>query len=71
MWHANIYWKHVFSKRVVINYIRNYASKAERGQPTFHDMLMHASNIENPHEPYAHAYRCILCDTIADRDIGE
>ena len=33
-------------------------------------MLMRVSNIENPHEPAAHAYRRLLTETIVDRDIG-
>lgn len=70
MWRANIDWKPILSKRVVINYIAKYASKAEKGSETFHDMLMRLSTIENPTDLAACAYRCFLCETIVDRDIG-
>lgn len=70
MWWANIDWKPILSKNVVINYIAKYAAKAEKGSETFHDMLMRISSIQNPNEPAARAYRTLLCETIVDRDIG-
>jgi len=57
MCRANMDWKPILSKRVVINCIAKYASKAEKGSETFHDMLMRLSTIENPIEPTARAYR--------------
>jgi len=70
MWHANMDWKPILSRHVVINYIEEYVAKVEKGSESFHDMLMCIYSIQNPNEQVSRAHRTLLCENIVDRDIG-
>ncbi|XP_059076823.1 uncharacterized protein LOC131057818 [Cryptomeria japonica] len=67
---ANIDWQPVLSKHAVVKYIAKYAAKAEKSSETYHQMLMRLSNMEDPNDLAARAYRRLLTETIIERDIG-
>ena len=70
LWRANIDWQPVLSRHAVIKYIAKYASKAEKSSETYHQMLMRLSNMENPDDLAARAYKRLLTETLIERDIG-
>ncbi|XP_059064746.1 uncharacterized protein LOC131856825 [Cryptomeria japonica] len=70
LWRANIDWQLVLSKYVVIKYIAKYAAKAEKSSETYHQMLMHLSEMENPDDLAARAYRRLLTETVIERDMS-
>ncbi|XP_059076868.1 uncharacterized protein LOC131031330 [Cryptomeria japonica] len=70
LWRANIDWQPILSKHAVVKYIAKYAAKAEKSSETHHQMLMRLSNMEDPNDLAARAYRRLLTETIIERDIG-
>ncbi|XP_059076947.1 uncharacterized protein LOC131876152 [Cryptomeria japonica] len=70
LWRANIDWQPILSKHAVVKYIAKYAAKAEKSSETYHQMLMCLSNMEDPNDLAARAYRRLLTETIIERDIG-
>ena len=69
-WRANIDWQPILSDHAIIRYIAKYATKGERNPKTYHQMLMHLANIENPNDFASKVYRKLLTKTIIERDVG-
>ena len=69
LWRENIDWQPISSKHVVNKYIEKYASKAQKSSKTYHQKLMHRSDMENPDDLAACAYRRLLIEIVIERDI--